>query len=198
MTVWPTSGPRMTLPFASEQAPFYSATNKHKGTDLAPRPPAEGGSLHYPVYAWLAGVVAGTGRHSTAGNYVITRSVLHAEGSAPDLDGVMRILPEGAKLETHYYHLQNITAQMDARVQAGEPIGTIGSTGKSSGPHLHWEVRVMGTHERDVIDPVALYWSLKKAEAVPAEKYSIFQYETDGDGVLIRITADKKVHVRRD
>lgn len=48
-----------------------------------------------------------------------------------------------------YYHLDGLAVQEGQRVFAGEPIGTVGSTGLATGPHLHWEVRAAGV----AVDP---------------------------------------------
>ena len=48
-----------------------------------------------------------------------------------------------------YYHLDGLAVQEGQRVFAGDPIGTVGSTGLSTGPHLHWEVRAAGV----AVDP---------------------------------------------
>ena len=51
-----------------------------------------------------------------------------------------------------YYHLHTISVNVGDIVEAGEIIGTVGSTGLSTGPHLHWEVRVSGV----AVDPMHL------------------------------------------
>lgn len=48
-----------------------------------------------------------------------------------------------------YYHLDGLAVQEGQRVAAGDPIGTVGSTGLATGPHLHWEVRAAGV----AVDP---------------------------------------------
>ena len=48
-----------------------------------------------------------------------------------------------------YYHLDSLAVEEGRRVVAGEPLGTVGSTGLSTGPHLHWELRVAGV----AVDP---------------------------------------------
>ena len=48
-----------------------------------------------------------------------------------------------------YYHLDALTVREGQRVFAGDPIGTVGSTGLATGPHLHWEVRAAGV----AVDP---------------------------------------------
>jgi murein DD-endopeptidase MepM/ murein hydrolase activator NlpD len=49
-------------------------------------------------------------------------------------------------------HLSRITIEDGARVATGDIVGDVGSTGRSSGPHLHWSVRVGGAR----VDPMSL------------------------------------------
>lgn len=92
----------------------------HSGTDLA----AECGS---PVYAASAGVVAQTGQFGTYGNWVL---IDHGDG-----------------VTTGYAHIADQSTLVIAgqSVTAGEVIASVGSTGASTGCHLHLEVRVDGT-----------------------------------------------------
>lgn len=95
----------------------------HKGHDLAALP----GS---PVSAPAEGVVR------------LARNTF--------LSGNLIILDHGAGLQTVYAHLQDMAVQVGDRVRRGQVIGRVGSTGRSSGPHLHW-----GMYWLDVsIDPV--------------------------------------------
>jgi murein DD-endopeptidase MepM/ murein hydrolase activator NlpD len=94
----------------------------HKGIDLA----APTGS---PVVAAAKGVVTYADRYSTFGKFVTVR---HPDG-----------------LVTAYAHLSDIDVEVGDRVDAGEHIGNVGSTGHSTGPHLHFEVRRNGVQ----IDP---------------------------------------------
>ncbi|MEO0908743.1 MAG: M23 family metallopeptidase, partial [Pseudomonadota bacterium] len=53
-------------------------------------------------------------------------------------------IDHGADLETRYAHLSRLAVAAGDRVEKGEVIGYVGSTGWSTGPHLHYEVRVDG------------------------------------------------------
>jgi len=87
---------------------------KHKGIDI----PASTGT---PIPAAAAGTVANTGYEpGGAGNFV---NVNHGNG-----------------LTTKYFHLSKISVSRGAKVIEGQSVGLVGSTGNSSGPHLHFEV----------------------------------------------------------
>jgi murein DD-endopeptidase MepM/ murein hydrolase activator NlpD len=59
------------------------------------------------------------------------------------------ILNHGQEIKTHYAHLSKILVSRGERVRKGKPIAQVGNTGRSTGPHLHYEVRVAGV----AIDP---------------------------------------------
>ena len=90
----------------------------HTGTDIV----APAGT---PVQSALAGTVRAVGEDDKRGKFVI---VEHPKG-----------------VETRYYHMNKIVAQEAARVRVGDVIGEVGSTGQSTGPHLHFEIRQDGT-----------------------------------------------------
>lgn len=89
----------------------------HQGIDLA-------GPVGTPVLATGDGVVKFAGRQSGYGNIII---VEHALGT-----------------ETRYAHLSKIRVQAGQKVSRGSQIGDMGNTGRSTGSHLHYEVRVNG------------------------------------------------------
>jgi murein DD-endopeptidase MepM/ murein hydrolase activator NlpD len=55
----------------------------------------------------------------------------------------------GGGLSTRYAHLSAINVQVGQRIKAGHIVGRLGSTGRSTGPHLHYETRVKG----EAVDP---------------------------------------------
>ena len=57
------------------------------------------------------------------------------------LEGYMVIVDHGHALSSSFLHLSRIDTETGARVRQGQPIGAIGTTGRSSGPHLHWGLR---------------------------------------------------------
>ncbi len=60
-----------------------------------------------------------------------------------ELRGGVIIIDHGLGIMTGYYHLSESLVDVGQTVAAGEPIGRVGSTGLSSGAHLHWDLRVM-------------------------------------------------------
>lgn len=97
--------------------PVLGGRRAHKGIDLS----APTGT---PIYATADGVVSRAGPFSSYGNFV---SIEH-----------------GASVETRYAHMSRVVAHTGDRVKKGDLIGYVGSTGRSTGAHLHYEVRVAG------------------------------------------------------
>jgi len=64
--------------------------------------------------------------------------------------GISVILDHGAGLFTGYWHLQEALVAPGESVHAGDPIGLVGTTGRSTGEHLHWELRIYGV----AVDPM--------------------------------------------
>lgn len=100
--------------FGPRNHPISGERHQHTGIDFA----APAGS---PVRAAGAGTVAFAGERGGYGNLVIIR---HPDGT-----------------ETYYAHQRDLAVRAGQSVVAGETIGTVGSTGRSTGPHLHFELR---------------------------------------------------------
>ena len=113
----PTEGARITSGFGVRSDPYRRRKAMHQGLDLA----APKGT---PVYATAEGVVTFSGRQSGYGNVVKIR---HAFG-----------------FETLYAHNSKIRVQAGQRVRRGMLIADMGSTGRSTGSHVHYEVRIDG------------------------------------------------------
>jgi hypothetical protein len=108
---------RITSAFGPRINPVTGNLRTHQGLDLAAPEGTE-------VYAARDGVVAETGVDGVYGNYVI--------------------LQHGDNWASLYGHLSEITADLRRTVRSGTVIGRVGSTGQSTGPHLHFEIRQFG------------------------------------------------------
>lgn len=104
--------------FGVRRDPFTGRAAMHPGLDLK-------GAYGSPIYAAAAGTVTFVGRNGGYGNEV---EINHGNG-----------------LVTRYGHMSATRAKIGEHVEAGTVIGAIGSTGRSTGPHLHFEVRLNGT-----------------------------------------------------
>jgi murein DD-endopeptidase MepM/ murein hydrolase activator NlpD len=132
-TIWPLDSRTITSPFGMRRDPFSYSMVYHSGLDI-------GASTGSPVYAAASGKVTFTGSDSQHGNNII--------------------IDHGNGLKTWYMHLSKIeTAKGDA-VKKGQQIGKVGSTGRSTGPHLHYEVLKNGSS----VDPKSYLKSARKEE----------------------------------
>ena len=113
---------RMTSNFGVREHPILGGTRKHEGVDLA----APSGT---PIHATADGIVQKAEWFSSYGNFIA--------------------IEHGADLETRFGHLSRIAVSAGQRVHKGDLIGYVGSTGRSTGSHLHYEVRVDG----QAVDP---------------------------------------------
>lgn len=108
----------MSSPFGVRTDPFLGRPAMHTGIDLR-------GEIGEPVRATANGRVTIAGREGGYGNMV---EIDHGNG-----------------LATRYGHLSRIDVKVGQSVHIGQTVGLIGSTGRSTGPHLHYETRVNGT-----------------------------------------------------
>ena len=118
----PLDGARISSNYGTRIHPVLGGRRGHKGVDLA----APTGT---PVYATADGLVSRANWFSSYGKYI---SIEH-----------------GAALQTRFAHLSEIVVSEGEKVKKGDLIGYVGSTGRSTGPHLHYEVRVDGV----AVDP---------------------------------------------
>jgi murein DD-endopeptidase MepM/ murein hydrolase activator NlpD len=113
----PTADGQRTSPFGVRIDPFTGRPAFHPGQDFA-------GAMMTPIHATGPGVVSFTGVRQGYGN---TIEIDHGRG-----------------FKTRYGHLARINVAVGQTVSVGERIGAMGSTGRSTGPHLHYEVMVDG------------------------------------------------------
>ncbi|PNU03857.1 M23 family metallopeptidase [Novosphingobium guangzhouense] len=119
----PLAQERMTSSFGMRDHPILGGRRAHKGVDLA----APTGT---PVYATADGKVS---RASWFSGY-----------------GLFVSLEHGGDMQTRYGHMSRLNVADGQIVHKGDIIGYVGSTGNSTGPHLHYEVRVDG----EAVNPI--------------------------------------------
>jgi|GEM_PF-688450 len=113
----PVEGGRMTSVFGYRMHPITGEENIHTGLDIA-------ADMGAPIHAAFFGTVAETGTGKDYGNYIIME---HAGG-----------------LRTLYAHCAEVLAEEGMVIRAGDVIALVGSTGASTGPHVHIELRLNG------------------------------------------------------
>ncbi len=115
-SIWPTRG-RVTSGFGPRRSPVRGGTTFHNGIDIA----ASSGT---PIYSSADGTVV---KAQYNGGYGNTIEIDHGHG-----------------YRTMYAHLSGFSVSVGETVEKGQRIGSMGSTGSSTGPHLHYEVHVNG------------------------------------------------------
>ena len=115
--MWPAVGHGISSPFGYRIHPIYHTQKMHTGVDI---------NVAYgtPVYAADGGTVILSGWNGGYGNCIV---INHGNG-----------------ITTLYGHMSSLVASSGQSVSKGQVIGYVGSTGASTGPHLHWEVAVNG------------------------------------------------------
>ncbi|MFN3727909.1 MAG: M23 family metallopeptidase [Allosphingosinicella sp.] len=116
-SMMPVQGARWTSSFGVRSDPFRGRAAMHGGIDMA-------GPVGTPIYATADGIVSTADWQGGYGNLVE--------------------LGHGAGIATRYGHLSRIMVRNGERVTRGQVIGLMGSTGRSTGSHLHYEVRIDG------------------------------------------------------
>jgi len=115
-SIWPAHG-WLSSTVGTRRDPINGGRDFHEGLDIS----ADRGT---PVYATADGTVTAAGYEGGYGNLIV---ITHEYG-----------------LETRYGHLSKFLAKTGGKVKRGDIIGYVGSTGRSTGSHLHYEVRVNG------------------------------------------------------
>ncbi|WP_162906756.1 M23 family metallopeptidase [Algihabitans albus] len=142
----PVDGARLSSGFGMRRHPVLGYNRMHKGLDFA----APTGT---PIYAAGDGVVEKAARWGAYGNYVRIR--------------------HNSTYKTAYAHLSKFGKGVSAgtRVKQGQVIGYVGSTGRSTGPHLHYEVLVEGAQ----VNPRSI--KLPSGEVLKGDELAAFQAE---------------------
>lgn len=104
--------------FGWRAQPIPGASTNHKGMDFA-------AGTGTPIYAAASGTVTSASYSGNAGNLIV---INHGNG-----------------LQTYYMHCNSMYVSAGQTVSKGQNIGSVGSTGNSSGPHLHFQVMLNGT-----------------------------------------------------
>ena len=123
-SIWPAHG-WLSSNVGARKDPITGGADYHQGLDIS----ADHGSA---VHATADGTVTHAGREGNYGNLII--------------------IDHGYGLETRYGHLSRYQVSHGAKVKRGDIVGYVGSTGRSTGSHLHYEVRVSGR----VLNPLQL------------------------------------------
>lgn len=121
-SIWPIEG-FITSRFGGRADPFTGRNEQHKGIDISAR-------TGTPIYAPGKGTVIFSGVENGYGHTVLVQ--------------------HGGGITTRYAHMSRRAVTEGQTVQRGDVIGYVGSTGRSSGPHLHYEVRLNGVN----VDPL--------------------------------------------
>ncbi len=119
----PVDGVALTSSFGMRWHPVLGGRHMHKGVDLA-------SPIGTPVHASADGIVERADWFSSYGLYVA--------------------LEHGGNIETRYGHMSRLAVAAGQQVHKGDVIGYVGTTGRSTGPHLHYEVRVNG----EAVNPI--------------------------------------------
>lgn len=115
-SIWPVHG-WVTSGFGFRNNPFTGLTQMHEGIDISNR-------VGTPVIASGNGIISDTGRDYSHGNVVV--------------------ISHGFGMTSRYNHLNKIFVRAGQKVKRGDKIAEIGMSGKTTGPHLHYEVRLNG------------------------------------------------------
>lgn len=129
--------------------PIYKTTKPHRGTDYA-------ASRGTPVFAVGDGRVQRAGYSRANGNFVF--------------------ISHGEAYVTKYLHLHKRNVKQGQRVSQSQVIGTVGSTGAATGPHLHYEFLVNGVHR----NPRTIHKKLPKAKSLKPGELARFQQAIGG------------------
>ncbi len=134
-----------TSTFGVRTDPFRGIAAMHPGVDIP-------GAIGTPIYATADGVVSRADPTQKSGGY----------GNMVEID-------HGRGIATRYGHMSRILVEANTRVHRGQIIGLMGSTGRSTGSHLHYEVRVDGR----AVNPMPFLQTGEYLASVPAPSAAV-------------------------
>ncbi len=127
--------------------PVFKTVRPHRGIDYA-------AATGTPVWSSGNGRVIASGFTKANGNYIV--------------------IQHGNNIQTKYLHLHKRYVKKGQKVKQKQKIGSVGSTGYSTGPHLHYEFLINGVHR----NPRTIVGKLPKAESINTSEYERFKQQT--------------------
>jgi murein DD-endopeptidase MepM/ murein hydrolase activator NlpD len=115
-SIWPVQG-WVTSGFGYRTNPFTGLTQMHEGLDISNR-------VGTPVIAPANGIISDVGNDNAVGKVIV---IFHGFG-----------------MTSRYGHLSKVLVRVGQRVKRGDKVAEVGMTGKTTGPHLHYEVKING------------------------------------------------------
>ena len=157
----PLNGARISSGYGNRKHPILGYTKMHRGVDFA----APKGT---PVFAAGNGIIEKSGWNGSYGKYIRIR--------------------HNSSYKTAYAHLSKIIKQPSSRVQQGQIIGYVGNTGRSTGPHLHYEIIFSGKK----VNPMKI--KLPSGKNIPKSELEIFKSHVIKIKKNIYIASQKNSH----
>ena len=147
----PVNGAALTSGYGMRWHPVLGGHRQHKGVDLAQ-------PVGSPVYATADGTVSKADWFSSYGLFIS--------------------LEHGGNIQTRYGHLSRLNVAAGQAVHKGDLIGYVGSTGRSTGPHLHYEVRIAGM----AVNPIPYLQGSVQTASIPASQITVASAADEIDG----------------
>lgn len=146
--ICPVKNPRVTSKFGYRT--IFGKREWHQGIDLVSRDGA-----YVPIFASADGVVIRCGPLSSYGNIVMIRHTV-----------------DGERMDTNYAHLHVVNVRVGQQVKQGQQIGVMGTTGRSTGVHLHFEIHngPWAPGQPNAVDPLK-YISLESDGELSMSQY---------------------------
>lgn len=137
----------ITSPFGYRIHPITKKRALHTGVDFAPR---NAGTRNVPIFATQDGIIKRSRSHSTMGNYIYLQHTSDSYSSV-------------------YMHMEKLLVKEGTRVRKGEQIGVMGTTGSSTGIHLHFMISTSYPplhNGNNLIDPMIYLKGVEKVKLV--------------------------------